>query len=218
MTEQPRCAAETPEPAAPGADEMLIDRYLPRFDVTLVEHLVIDADMASTWRALQDLDLMQVHSPLLDAAFFVRGLPAKVSEWFGRPGQAPPPPELKLTGNGLGMDGWLSLGEVAGREIAFGAIGRFWRPNIEWYDVRGMTPQRFGTFGEPGWGRIAANFSLRPYGTARTLVSYEVRTATADPAAARDFARYWTLIRPFVGHIMKAALEAVRRDAERTGS
>jgi hypothetical protein len=45
-------------------------------------------------------------------------------------------------------------------------------------------------------------------------VSYEVRTATADPDSARRFARYWTVIRPFVGHIMRAALTAVRADAQ----
>ena len=76
-----------------------------------------------------------------------------------------------------------------------------------------MTPERFAAFAEPGWGRIAANFSLRPYGT-RTLVSYDVRTVTADPDSERRFARYWRIIRPFVGHIMRAALAAVRVEAE----
>jgi len=77
-----------------------------------------------------------------------------------------------------------------------------------------MTPDRFAAFEEPGWGRIAANFTLRPYGRRRTLVSYEARTATGDPDAARRFARYWRLVRPFVGHIMRATLATLRRDAE----
>jgi len=104
---------------------MLIDRYLPRFDVTLVEHTIADADDPTTWEALRGLDLAQVH-----------------------------------------------------------------------------------------WGRIASNFSLRPYGV-RTLISYEVRTVTADAESAAWFTRYWRLIRPFVGHIMRATLDAVRVDAER---
>ena len=65
-----------------------------------------------------------------------------------------------------------------------------------------MTPEAFAAFTEPGWGRIAANFTVLAYTPLRTLVSYEVRTATADPDSARRFARYWTFIRPFVGHIM----------------
>ena len=112
------------------------------------------------------------------------------------------------------MDGWLSLGKVAEREIALGAVGRFWQPDIQWYDVTGMTPEAFAAFTEPGWGRIAAKFTVLPYTSSRTPVSYEVRTATADPDSARRFARYWTVIRPFVGHIMRAALTAVRADAQ----
>jgi hypothetical protein len=197
--------------------EMLIDRYLPRFEVTLIEHTVATADVATTWQALRELDLMQVHTPLMDAAVAARGLPDRVGRRLRRT-QAPPTPppqRLTLTGDGPEMEGWLSLGEIPEREIAFGAIGRFWQPDIQWYDVSGMSPQRFGEFAEPGWGRIAANFSLRPYGTPRTLISYEARTATADPDAARRFGRYWLLIRPFVGHIMRATLDSVRQDAER---
>lgn len=195
--------------------DMLIDRFLPRFDVTLIEHAVADADVATTWQALRDLDLMQVHTPLMDAAMFVRGLPAR----FGRAARPEPPPQrLLLTGGGPDLEGWLSLGETPEREIAFGAVGRFWRPDIEWYDVSGMTPQQFAAFDEPGWGRIAANFSLRPYGAGRTLISYEARTATGDPRVARRFRLYWALVRPFVRHIMRAALTSVRRSAEtRTG-
>jgi hypothetical protein len=46
-------------------------------------------------------------------------------------------------------------------------------------------------------------------------MSYEVRTASADPDSARRFARYWRVIQPFVGHIMRAALAAVRSDTQR---
>jgi hypothetical protein len=194
---------------------MLIDRYLPRYDVTLIEHTVADADVATTWQALRELDLMQVHTPLMDAATFVRGLPGRAAARFGRATPPEPPPRrLHLTGGGPGIEGWLSLGESVEREIALGAVGRFWRPDIEWYDVSGMSPQQFAAFDEPGWGRIAANFSLRPYGTARTLISYEARTGTGDPDAARRFRLYWALVRPFVRHIMRAALTAVRRSAE----
>jgi 2Fe-2S iron-sulfur cluster binding domain len=34
------------------------------------------------------------------------------------------------------------------REIAFGAVGEFWQPVIEWHDLPG-----FATFAEPGWER-----------------------------------------------------------------
>lgn len=211
----------TPDPtgsqpgAGDSAEATLIDRYLPRFDVTQIEHLVVDADTATTWTALTELDLLRVHTPLLDAAFAARELPAKVGGWLGRPRSAPPPPpELKPAGGDVELPGWLSLGRVEGHEIALGAIGRFWQPTIEWYDVSEMTPDEFAAFDEPGWGRIAASISLRPYGRDRTLVSYEARTATSDPDAARKFGRYWRLVRPFVAHIMRATLATLARDAE----
>jgi hypothetical protein len=202
-----------PEPLT-GID-MLIDHYLPRFDVTAFEHTVADADVATTWSALQRLDLMRVHTPLMDAAMVVRGLPARVSSRLGhRTPPTPPPSRLLLTDASAALAGWLSLGERTESEIALGAVGRFWQPDIEWYDVSEMTPPQFAAFDEPGWGRIAAAFSLRHYGTSRTLISYEARTATGDPRVARRFGRYWTVARPFARHLMRATLDTLRRDAE----
>jgi hypothetical protein len=212
-------AETTEDPPVVPATELLIDRCLPEFDTTLREHLVVDADAATTWRALCDLDLVQVHTPLMDAALRVRMLPGAVAQALGRPRPPEPEvPELRLRGEGPGLPGWLPLGEVPGREIAFGAVGRFWKPDIDWYDVAGMGPEDFAAFTEPGWGRIAASFSLRRYGRTRTLVSYEARTATPDPASARRFRAYWMLVRPFVGHILRAALASLQDDAERAAS
>ncbi|MFI5589515.1 nitroreductase/quinone reductase family protein [Amycolatopsis sp. NPDC051758] len=195
-------------------EDLLIDRFLPRFDVTLIEHVVADADIAETWRALRDLDVLRVHSPLMDAAMRARGVPEALARRFRGAAPAEPPAELKLFGGKVALPGWLPLGETPGREVVLGAVGRFWQPDIQWYDVGAMTPAEFTAFAEPGWGRIAAGFSLRPYGPARTLVTYEARTATADPASARRFARYWWLVRPFVRVVMQAALRTIRQDAE----
>jgi hypothetical protein len=41
------------------------------------------------------------------------------------------------------------------------AVGKFWQPVIEWRDV---PRAEFNGFAEPGWGKIAANFSVLPYG------------------------------------------------------
>ena len=74
------------------------------------------------------------------------------------------------------------LGERAGTEIAFGAVGVFWHPQIEWHDV---ARDDFAAFAEPGFGKIACNFSVRPYGAGATLLSYECRTATTDDESRR---------------------------------
>ncbi|MGY1711182.1 hypothetical protein ACI8AC_16910 [Geodermatophilus sp. SYSU D00758] len=206
MQTTPRPASPEPATATPVAEPMLIDDALPRFDVTRAEHLVVDADVATTWDALLDTDLLDVHTPLLDAAFWVRGLPERLRGARGRP----EPTSLRLGGD-VAMEGWLALGRRERRELALGAIGRFWQPDITW---RGAgSPEEFAAFDEPGWGRIAANFSLRPYGRGRTLLSYEARTAVPDAPSRRRFARYWRVVEPFVGHIMRAALRAVAEQA-----
>jgi hypothetical protein len=108
----------------------------------------------------------------------------------------------------------LLLGEEPGRELAFGAVGRFWQPNIEWRDV---SKAEFAEFREPGWGKIAANFSVLPYGQRNSLLTYECRTATTDADSRRRFARYWWLMRPFIAHIFRATVGTIRANAEQTG-
>ena len=107
------------------------------------------------------------------------------------------------------------LGEQPGTEIAFGGVGVFWRPEIEWHDVE---REDFAAFVEPGFGKIACNFSVRrPMATARRCSPTNV--APRPPTKSRGclrFARYWRLIRPFVAHIMRATVRTIR-DGRRAG-
>ena len=64
-------------------------------------------------------------------------------------------------------------------------------------------------FDRPGLGKIACNFSLRSYGTGRTLVSYETRTKGTDKAARRGFMRYWRPVSPFIGIVMRSQLHVI---------
>lgn len=191
--------------ATVGAERMLIESAVPTFDAMIAEHVVVAADPATTYQAARSLDLLTVHTPLLTASMWIRSLPERL---LGRAVQ--PPPRLVVAAQ-VELPGWLLLGEEPNREIAFGAVGKFWRPVIEWRDV---APADFAAFAEPGWGKIAANFSVAPYGESHTLLSYQCRTVTTDPGAQRHFVRYWWLMRPFVGHIMRATLNAIKADAE----
>ncbi len=185
---------------------MILDQQLPACDVAISVHQVVDADPQTTWQAARDLDFMSVHTPLMDLSMWARGLPSRLR---GRP--MPRPVHARLSG-GEGMPGWLSLGETSGQEIAFGAIGVFWQPSISWHQ---LPKEEFAGFAEPGYGKIGCNFTVRAYGAERTLLSYECRVVLTDPESRRKFARYWWLIRPFVGHIMRAAVAAIAADAQR---
>ncbi len=184
---------------------MLIESAVPTYDAMIAEHVVVAADPSTTFQSARGLDFLSVRTPLLTASMWVRDLPAR---WFGK--TIPPPPRLVLADE-MGLPGWLLLGEQPNREIAFGAVGKFWRPLIEWRDVPRTD---FPGFAAPGWGKIAANFSMAPYGESHTLLSYQCRTTTTDPESRRRFLRYWWLIRPFVAHIMRATLNTIKADAE----
>ncbi len=107
------------------------------------------------------------------------------------------------------------LDEEPGHEIVFGAIGVFWTPTIRWNVA--VAPEEFAGFGQPGWGKIACSYSVRPYGARRTLLTYECRTLTTDEGSRRDFERYWWLIRPFVQHIMNATVRTIAARVEASG-
>jgi hypothetical protein len=185
----------------------ILDEVLPHYDVTVDETLVVDTDVPSTYRAAKELDFLSVRSPLVTASMWVRGLPAKVR------GNAPTiPRQMRLSEEGLDLPGWTLLGERPDEEIAFGAVGRFWQRDITWHDV---PREEFAEFMEPGWGKIAASFSVRPYGEWRTLLTYGCRTATTDAESRQKFGRYWMVIRPFVRHIMHATLHTIADDAVR---
>lgn len=205
------------------SNTMLIDEYLPDYDFTRIEHLVIRAPTAVVYETVRDLDLLLVHSPITDLAMFVRGLPDKIGRMRRRnEPPAPPLPTLKLAAmfdregfeHSEALEGWVGLAEERGREIAFGAVGKPWLAEIEWKTVQ---PFEFAGFDEPGWAKIAASVSVREYGSRRSIVTYEARTAMTDDDSRERFGRYWTVVSPFVGTIMRAVLRTVDERIESSG-
>lgn len=194
---------DAPDPGAVAQE--LLDSYLPVYDLVVTERLVVDGGAPELFQAVKVLDFLSIRSPILTVSMFARGLPARVG---GQPIEKPA--ELRLSSEATGLPGWLYLGDVPEREVAFGAVGKFWKPDIEWRDV---PLEAFRSFDEPGWGKIGCHFLVSPMADGRSLVTYECRTVTTDPESRRMMARYWWLIRPFVSHIMRATLRTIRDDA-----
>jgi hypothetical protein len=189
----------------PERAPLLIDAVMPESDAAVAAHAIVRKEPSATYRAAVELDFLSVRTPLLDAAMWARGVPERLGR---RP--SVPPARLVLS-QGDPLPGWLVLGEQEDHELVFGAIGKFWQPAIEWRDV---ARDQFEAFREPGWGKIAAAFVVTPYGQASSLLTYECRTATTDPASRRRFLRYWRLVRPFVAHILRATVHTIREHAE----
>jgi hypothetical protein len=189
-----------------GTDrELLLDRHLPTFDVTQLRHVVVDATPEEAYAAVRGVDLVRIGlgPRLLNE---LRYLPARLLART-RGTETPETPESLTFGDLTTETGYVVLGE----EFVLGAVGRFWQPEIEWADV---AAEEFATFDRPGYAKLAIGVSVRPYGTDRSLVTYEARTATTDEASRRRFRRYWTLIGPFAGYLMGRVLETVRADLE----
>lgn len=184
--------------------QKLIDTAMPTYDAGIAERVVVHADPATVYRCARGLDFLTVRTPLLVASMWIRALPERLV------GRAPAPVARFVVAEGSAPRGWLLVEERAGRELVFGAVGVFWRPAIVWRDV---PRSEFREFGEPGWGKIAATFCVAPHERGAVL-SYECRTATYDADSRRRFRRYWTVIRPFVRHVMRATLATIKRNAE----
>ena len=112
----------------------------------------------------------------------LRELPARIAAMPRKP--TPPVPEA-LTGEQY-RQAFLLIDEKAGVEFVIGMIGKFTSP-IQ-MEFRRFDPSEFAAFAEPGYGKVALNFLVLPYGTGRSLLCTETRTATTtDPVSASRF-------------------------------
>lgn len=192
---------------------MLIERLLPDFDATRIEHRVIPGDIQTVYAAMREADLLRAVSenPAVRIIFALRAAFERLASAIHR--QLLPPaeePESMRVGDMPTHGEWILLGEDPPVEFAFGVIGRFWGGETVWEEIDAA---EFADFDRPGLGKIAANFHLKPHGSDRMLVSYEARTKATDAAARKAFLRYWRPLSPFIGVVMRSALRVIESDA-----
>jgi hypothetical protein len=200
--------ATTSPPAAP----LMLDWLLPEFDATIVEHQVIEGDPEAIYRAITTVDMAEIpHTyTAVRLLFAARGAAERlVNALLGRTTPAPVPAGA-LTLGGMPEHGdWVKLADAPPHEFAFGVVGRFWGGETTWETI---DADHFVAFARPGFAKIGCSISLRPYGAARTLVSYEARTQALDPESRAHFLRYWRVVRPGVAIVMRAFLHAVAKE------
>lgn len=196
---------------------MLVDEFLPIYDVSDAVATVVEADRATTWDALMQVDLIEVgrRRPMVALLGALRALPDVVSHVLH--GELPPHPPKHLRLHDLtafpsGEGGWILLGERPGDEIALGLVGKFWRPVIVFANV---PAEGFRDFAEPGYAKTIYSLSVRALDERRTLLSGVMRTATTDEEARRWFRRYWTFGVGSGAHvIVQGVIDAAREAAE----
>jgi hypothetical protein len=197
---------------------VLVDDFLPVYDVSDSVATVVGADAQTVWDALMEVDLIEVgrRKPLVGVLGALRMLPELASHLLH--GELPPaaPERLRLRDTAempADQGGWVLLGERPADEILLGLVGKFWRPVIRYVAV---TAERFRDFAEPGYAKTVYSLSVRPLEPGQSLLAGTMRTVTTDEHARRWFRRYWTLGVGSGAHVLVAGvLELTRDDAER---
>jgi hypothetical protein len=195
------------EPLVTSADEpLLLDSYLAEYDVAEVHACIVNGDVKTTWEAIRNADLSSI--PVVHSLLVLRSLPGRLRAInSGQAAPAPPPFSL----GDMPRVGFQLLGERPA-EIAFGFVGKPWKVGAE--QPLAIGRDDFAAFSDPGYAKVAFSIRAKPYGTHRTLITTETRTATTDAATRRRFAAYWKLISPFSALIRRLILRQVTSHVE----
>lgn len=180
---------------------MLIDRFMPVFEVVKRHAIEVDADQATTYEAAKSLDLGQ--SLPIQILVGIRSIPAYVT------GRRKPTASFRLM-DMLGA-GFVLLEEQPDDEIVMGAVGRFWRPTG---GMESVAREDFVAFDQPGFAKGVMNVRVEGDEFA-TRLSTETRVLCTDDRSRRSFARYWRVIGPFSALIRRLMLQKMKAAAER---
>jgi len=167
---------------------MLIDSFLPDFDVHECHALEIAVPAETVYAALRNMRFSG--SRVIRALFALRGLPAL----FRKSRAHPRPASLGLSLSDLLRSGFILLGELPQREILLGLIGKFWTTTGS---LQKVTAQEFNDYTTPGFAKAVWNFSLTALSPSRTRLATETRVLCLEDGSRRRFRVYWFFIRPF---------------------
>jgi len=184
---------------------VLLDKFVPEYDFGEVHSTRLSAPPK---RALEEIKLVNLgEMSLVRLLFAVRSIPARVGGKRGLPSE-----KAESLYEQMLDFGFVLLAEELGRELVFGGIGQMFKAS------GGLKPvfrdaDEFVAFGEPGYAKVAMNFSVGRVDGSTELCT-ETRILATDAASRRRFGRYWWLIRPGSALVRRSWLGAAKRRAE----
>jgi hypothetical protein len=213
-----------PEPTA-TTDCSALDHLIATPRLVERDQVDIAAPAAEVWERLRHGELAP--SPLVQALFALRTLPDRLA---GRSGDEGATGALRLEDlrSSPAQPGFQILVDRPPHEVAVGAIGQVWKPQIPLVDVPDTAA--FAAFREPGYVKVAWVLRLTPRpelgasmgelaatlgndqvaAMPHTRVELELRVDTTDDAAWRKFRRYFRIIGPasrFIRRLLLASLD-----------
>ena len=181
---------------------MLIDKYMPRYDVFELHSAHVSADAVMAYEKLRAIDLNRSRG--IRWLFALRTLPAR----FGRIRSRRNSPRYRTFLESALAQGWVLLEEVPDRELVMGTVTQPWKPVVKFV---GVPASQFTAFAEPGFAKIAWSIAVEPE-AAGSLVTLETRVLTTDAQSRRRFGRYWMIFSPFIKLIRRMILSLLQRD------
>ena len=189
---------------APGPEEqdLLLDRFMPAYDVVERHHVRVAAPAAVTLAAASEMDLQ--------GSGLVRTIIRMRETILGAtPDDRQRPRGLLAEMQSLG---WGVLAEIPGREVVVGAVTRPWEANVTF---RALPPDEFAAFSEPGYVKIAWTLRADPTSAGESLFRTETRAVATDPTARAKFRTYWSFLSAGIVLIRWAVLGPLKIEAER---
>jgi hypothetical protein len=185
-----------------GPRDPLLDRFMPKYEVRETHETEVAAPAEVTFRVAHDIDLHR--STIVRAIFTGRELLMGAERTRHDHQSAFVPEVLSL--------GWRVLVEEPGHELVLGAVTQPWQADVVF---RGLDPEDFAAFSDPGYAKIVVSLAAEPLGPNRSRFRTETRVATTDPESRSRFRRYWSVVSPGVLLIRYETLRLVRHEAER---
>lgn len=191
-----------PRARKPEEQDLLLDRFMPMYDIVERHQIRIAAPADITLAAARELDLQG--SCVVNALFKGREilLGTEPSEQRLPPGLLPAALSL----------GWGVLADQAGRELVLGAVTKPWEAKPVFRD---LLPRDFAAFAEPDYVKIAWTIRADPLGEQESIFRTETRAIATDAEARAKFRRYWAMVSPGVALIRRAMLSPIKTAAER---
>ena len=188
--------------ASPDEADAFLDRFMPEYEIVERHHIGVAAPAVVTFGALMDMDLED--SSLIRAIFKGRELLLGAD------------PDAMTRARGLVALtrelGWGVLAEKPGGEIVMGAVTQPWNADVVF---RGLPPDEFAAFNEPGYVKIAWTLRADAVGTGHSIARTETRVMPTDAEARRQFRWYWARFSPGIVLIREVSLRLVQKEAER---
>lgn len=178
-------------------------RYLPRYQFAERHGLSMQASPHQVLDAVEGL--VGSEDPVFRALMRVREAPARLAARLGaRSALAHRAP--------FGLHEFTRLERRGDELLAYGLVGRFWRPGFGLETVRDA--DHFRAFDRAGVAKLVLSFSCRPAADGGTELETTTRVYCPDSTSRALFTPYWLLIRPASGLIRRRLLRTIKARTE----